>query len=94
MTSRRPGGAGVWDGGCWTRSSYGREAGLAAMTLTTFADVPWNAPYYGRLGWRVLSPADLSPGLVRIREHEAARDLDRWPRVAMRFDIIRAGLTS
>ncbi|MGW1226388.1 GNAT family N-acetyltransferase [Streptomyces sp. NPDC002530] len=28
--------------------------GLAALTLTTFRDVPWNAPYYARLGFRVL----------------------------------------
>ncbi len=24
--------------------------GLAALTLTTYRDVPWNGPYYERLG--------------------------------------------
>ena len=56
--------------------------GLAGLTLTTFADVPWNAPYYARLGFTVL--AELTPGLAAIRAHEAARGLDAWPRVAMR----------
>jgi GNAT superfamily N-acetyltransferase len=57
---------------------------LAGLTLTTFADVPWNAPYYARLGFQVVT--DLSPGLRAIRDHEAAIGLDAWPRVTMRRD--------
>lgn len=40
----------------------GRAAtdGLAALTLTTFASVPWNAPYYRRCGFRVLGEAELT----------------------------------
>ncbi|MDI6412241.1 GNAT family N-acetyltransferase [Streptomyces albus] len=58
--------------------------GLPALTLTTFTDVPWNAPYYARLGFRTLEEDALTPGLRRIREREAAAGLDRWPRVCMR----------
>ncbi|MFI9050978.1 GNAT family N-acetyltransferase [Streptomyces sp. NPDC053427] len=58
--------------------------GAAALTLTTFAEVPWNAPYYERLGFRVLADDELTPGLRDIRADEARRGLDRWPRVAMR----------
>ena len=54
------------------------------VTLTTFADVPWNAPYYERLGFRRLADAELTDGLRRIRRREAELGLDRWPRVAMR----------
>ncbi|MFE1941744.1 GNAT family N-acetyltransferase [Streptomyces massasporeus] len=61
-----------------------REEGLTALTLTTFTDVPWNAPYYARLGFRPLPEADLTPGLRVIRATEAAHGLDRWPRVCMR----------
>ncbi len=57
--------------------------GLAALTLTTFAEVPWNAPYYLRCGFVVVPDAQLSPGLRAIRRSEAARGLDRWPRVCM-----------
>ena len=28
------------------------------LTLTTFRDVPWNAPYYERMGFVVFEPAD------------------------------------
>ncbi|MFE7274458.1 GNAT family N-acetyltransferase [Streptomyces sp. NPDC057623] len=62
------------------------EQDLTALTLTTFTEVPWNAPYYARLGFRVLAEAELTPGLRRIRAHEAELGLDRWPRVCMRRD--------
>lgn len=58
--------------------------GLAVLTLTTFVHVPWNAPYYERLGFAIQPTDQLSPGLRRVRADEAARGLDRWPRVAMR----------
>lgn len=61
--------------------------GLAALTLTTFSDVPWNAPYYARLGFRVLTGAELTDGLRKIRAQEAEHGLDRWPRVCMRRDV-------
>lgn len=63
---------------------WAERQGFDAVTLTTFADVPWNAPYYRRLGFRVLAEAELTEGLRRIREHEAVRGLDAWPRVSMR----------
>ncbi|MFI8890075.1 GNAT family N-acetyltransferase [Streptomyces paradoxus] len=61
-----------------------REEGLTDLTLTTFTEVPWNAPYYERLGFRPLPEADLTPGLRAIRATEAGLGLDRWPRVCMR----------
>ncbi|MFD3484191.1 MULTISPECIES: GNAT family N-acetyltransferase [unclassified Streptomyces] len=61
-----------------------RSAGLAGLTLTTFADVPWNAPYYTRLGFRTLAESELTDGLREIRRAEAAHGLDHWPRVCMR----------
>ncbi|WP_329269223.1 GNAT family N-acetyltransferase [Streptomyces sp. NBC_01451] len=61
-----------------------QEEGLTHLTLTTFTEVPWNAPYYARLGFRALDEAELTPGLRKIRALEAGHGLDRWPRVCMR----------
>lgn len=61
--------------------------GAPALTLTTFTEVPWNAPYYERCGFRLLDDGGLTPGLRRIREHEAAHGLDRWPRSCMRREL-------
>jgi ribosomal protein S18 acetylase RimI-like enzyme len=63
-------------------AAHARRIGAAALTLTTFAEVPWNAPYYRRCGFAVLE--EITPGLRAIRDHEAAAGLDRWPRVCMR----------
>ncbi|MFI1279525.1 GNAT family N-acetyltransferase [Streptomyces sp. NPDC020858] len=61
--------------------------GVPALTLTTFTEVPWNAPYYARCGFRLLDDAGLTPGLREIRAQEAAHGLDRWPRACMRRDL-------
>jgi GNAT superfamily N-acetyltransferase len=53
-------------------ASLAATDGLPALTLTTFAHVPWNAPYYARCGYRVLDDAELTPGLQAIRRREAA----------------------
>lgn len=68
-------------------AGWATERGLPALTLTTFADVPWNAPYYERLGFRRLGAEGLTPGLRDIRAREAAIGLDRWPRCCMRRDL-------
>lgn len=57
--------------------------GFHAMTLTTYRDLPWNGPYYTRLGWTVLSPPEQSPGLKALRAREKHHGLDLWPRQAM-----------
>lgn len=67
-----------------TAGGWARHSGLPAMTLTTFAEVPWNAPYYRRLGFEVLAEHELGSGLRRIPDDEAARGLNRWRRVLMR----------
>ncbi len=61
--------------------------GMTALTLTTFTDVPWNAPYYARIGFRVLAEGELTDGLRAIRAEEAQHGLDRWPRVCMRREL-------
>lgn len=68
-------------------AGHAGEIGVPALTLTTFTDVPWNAPYYARCGFVVLDDRELTPGLRAIRAREAAHGLDRWPRVCMRRDL-------
>lgn len=63
---------------------WARQHDLAGLTLTTYAEVPWNAPYYQRLGFRILVESEVSDGVRSIREHEQVRGLDAWPRVPMR----------
>lgn len=64
-----------------------RRRELPAVTLTTFRDVPWNAPWYGSLGFRVLAESELGAGLDALLDHEERRGLPRALRVAMRRDV-------
>ena len=60
---------------------------LPALTLTTFAEVPWNAPYYEKIGFQPIPEDNQSPGIRQIRDRERRLGLDRWPRLCMRRDI-------
>jgi len=63
-------GRALVEGAC----DWARELGYGAMTLVTFADVPWNAPFYASAGFRRLS--HLTPGLAALREVDRANGLD------------------
>jgi len=62
-----------------------RARGLPAVTLTTFRDIPWNAPFYARCGFVELSGDDLGPFLTLVREKEVEIGLDVANRCAMRL---------
>lgn len=56
------------------------RAGSRGVTLTTFASVPWNGPWYSKLGFSVL--ADPGPELAELVREERLAGLDdlgeRW----------------
>lgn len=61
-----------------------RSLGLPALSLTTFRSVPWNAPYYARLGFHILSDNKIGPSLRFVIARQKAAGLDVANRVAMR----------
>jgi hypothetical protein len=67
--------------------TWARDRGDAAVTLTTYRDVEWNAPLYHHLGFRVLRDVELTPGLLARRAEEARHGLDPRDRVCMRLDL-------
>lgn len=58
--------------------------GYRAVTLTTFREVPFNMPFYTRLGFEVIPPEELSAALRVVIQDETRRGLDPARRVAMR----------
>lgn len=57
--------------------------GLDAVTLTTFRTIPWNCPFYERLGFKTQDETELSPRLKAILDEEAEHGLQRDARCAM-----------
>lgn len=66
-------------------AAHARSLGLNSLTLTTFRDVPWNAPFYRRLGFEMLTT--LTPELRQKREEETAHGLAYGSRCAMRLPL-------
>lgn len=64
-------------------AEYVREQGHSALHLTTFSHIPWNAPFYHRLGYRILTDGETPEALRAILAEEAAAGLRN--RVAMRL---------
>ncbi|MEQ8394819.1 GNAT family N-acetyltransferase [Thalassobaculum sp.] len=57
--------------------------GIPRMTLTTFRDVPWNAPYYARLGFAMIDDLSAEPFLAAQIEKEEGWGAPEGSRVAM-----------
>jgi len=51
-----------------------RWAGYDDLSLCTYRDVPWNGPFYARLGF--VEVERLAPYQQRLRDHEVAVGLD------------------
>jgi predicted N-acetyltransferase YhbS len=53
-----------------------KARGLASVTLTTFRNVAWNAPFYAKLGFVELAPAEQPAFLAAHLAEEASRGFD------------------
>jgi GNAT superfamily N-acetyltransferase len=69
----------------WAASCGHRE-----LTLTTYRDVPFNAPFYRSLGFREVT--DPGSGLGAIRDHERAAGLDDFGRRVAMSRSLRPGV--
>lgn len=61
--------------------AHARQRGGRVMTVLTYRDVPWNAPYYARSGYEVVDPAPSFMDGVVASEDPAV--VASGPRVAM-----------
>lgn len=65
--------------------TWAQARGSSAVTLTTFRHVPWNAPFYAKLGFETIPASELGPELKNLMQEEAAAGLKVENRVCMRF---------
>jgi GNAT superfamily N-acetyltransferase len=61
---------------------WARDRGYAVVTLTTFRDVPWNGPFYEKLGFRPVPPEAWTPEMAAIRRQEEVVMQLPWQRRA------------
>ena len=63
-------------------ADWAADLDMPAMTLITFRGVPWNAPYYERLGFREMAETEVTPEL-------AARNAGQGGNSAARVCMLR-----
>ncbi|MEO1137675.1 MAG: GNAT family N-acetyltransferase [Pseudomonadota bacterium] len=63
---------------------WARSQNFSAITLTTFRDIPWNAPFYRSIGFCDHRPGADEPELSAILKDEGAPTEDNKPRIAMK----------
>jgi len=68
-------------------SDWAKEKGFKAMTLSTFSDVPWNAPFYAKLGFRKFDAHEWTPAFYVLHAHEENSGLDVDRRCFMKKDL-------
>jgi GNAT superfamily N-acetyltransferase len=61
------------------------EHGFEEVTLTTFRDVPWNMPFYVKLGFEEIPSKEMTAELTAVVGDESERGLDPKRRVVMRW---------
>lgn len=64
-----------------------RRRGLAAVTLTTFRAVAWNAPFYRKFGFRILEGVEIDGRLTGLLGDEVEHGMALDQRCAMRLDL-------
>jgi GNAT superfamily N-acetyltransferase len=70
-------------------AAWASTSGHASLLLSTFADVPWNGPYYARLGFETIPLAVYTQVFLAQRAREAAAGLRVESRVIMRAPLAR-----
>lgn len=65
--------------------AWAKRQGYSVMALSTFRDIPWNAPFYAKLGFHVLDESELTAGFQHIRLQEAKAGLPIANRVIMQY---------
>jgi GNAT superfamily N-acetyltransferase len=64
---------------------WATASGYSVLTLTTFRAVPWNLPFYARLGFVEIPCETLRPELAGVVAEEAHRGLDPHTRAVMAY---------
>lgn len=65
------------------RVEAARDAGLEGVSLSTFQFVPFNRPFYERLGFCELAPGDAPPALRDAFLREVPQGIDMKDRLLM-----------
>lgn len=70
-----------------TAKAWAQSRRLTRLTLTTFVDVPWNAPFYASCGFERMSAEAQTERLLAVRALETSLGLPAHLRCAMAYAL-------
>lgn len=68
-----------------TIKQFAHDSGFRKVSLTTFATIPWNAPFYAKNGFRPLMSSEIGESLALLIAHE--RSLGLQDRMTMGYVV-------
>jgi GNAT superfamily N-acetyltransferase len=74
-----------------TVMDWAMRSGYGAITLVTFRHLPWNGPFYEKLGFVELDPGELGVHMTDLIEAEAAEGIDVRNRIGMKLRLRKRG---
>jgi ribosomal protein S18 acetylase RimI-like enzyme len=70
-----------------TVCTWAQLQGYSAISLSTFRDLAWNAPFYSKLGFQILDESELTMGFQQFRRQEKEAGLPISERVIMSREL-------
>ena len=64
-----------------------KTRGYQTISLSTFFSLPWNAPFYAKLGFDVVNTSDLTNPMLEVQIEESEAGLDMNDRVIMILEL-------
>jgi GNAT superfamily N-acetyltransferase len=74
-----------------TLIEWARSCDYPALTLVTFRHLPWNAPFYERMGFVSMAPSEIGGELAGLLQEEGMAGIDVQQRVCMQLKLTREG---
>ncbi len=68
---------------------WARLGDYPVLTLITFRHLPWNAPFYERMGFEAMATSELGDELANLLTEEGEAGIDVHKRVCMKLDLTR-----
>ena len=65
--------------------AWAKTSDFESLSLITFRHLPWNAPFYEKLGFSIINSAEHGPELLGLMEEERQVGINMDNRVAMKL---------
>jgi len=67
--------------------NWARSGEFSLVTLVTFRHLPWNAPFYEKMGFVPMGPAEIGAEMTDLLSEEARAGIDVHKRICMKLDL-------